>query len=398
MKILQVNCVYGKGSTGRIVLDLHREIQRRGMESVVCYGRGGKVNEPNIYKTCSEPYAKANNLLSRLTGIIYGGCFFSTNRLISRIKKERPDVVHLHCINGYFVNIYRLVRWLKKRHIKTVLTLHAEFMHTGNCSHAFECEGWRTGCGNCPKWKQVTKSFFLNRTHGAWEKMRKAFEGFSELTVTSVSPWLMRRAKESPILQEHRHVTVLNGVDTSVFFPRQPESRREKHSLEGKKIVFHVTAEFSTAADHPKGGRYVLELAEKMKDDNTVFLVAAGRWDDKLTFPENVIFLGNIADQSLLAEYYSLADATLLTSRRETFSMPVAESLCCGTPVVGFEAGGPEEIALKEGSAFVPYGNISALERALSTALKEKMKDFAPAATEKFDKIKIAEQYIALYE
>ena len=115
MKVLQINSVYGKGSTGKITQDLHRALQDRGIDSVVCYGRGGKVREPGVYKTCGELYSKCNNLLSRFTGIMYGGCFFSTNRLIRIIQKEKPDVVHLQCINGYFVNIYRLVIWLKKR-------------------------------------------------------------------------------------------------------------------------------------------------------------------------------------------------------------------------------------------------------------------------------------------
>ena len=41
-----------------------------------------------------------------------------------------------------------------------------------------------------------------------------------------------------------------------------------------------------------------------------------------------------------LAEYYSLVDVTVITSFHETFSMVVAESLSCGTPIVGFKAGG----------------------------------------------------------
>lgn len=41
--------------------------------------------------------------------------------------------------------------------------------------------------------------------------------------------------------------------------------------------------------------------------------------------------------------------------------MVTAESLCCGTPIVGFEAGGPECIAKKECSSFIEYGNINFL-------------------------------------
>ena len=118
MKVLQVNCVYKKGSTGKIAYDIHKELLDRGQESVICYGRGEIIQEPFVYKTCSELYSKANHLWSWITGLMYGGLFFSTNKLIGIIKKENPDIVHLHCLNGYFVNIYRLISWLKKNKIK----------------------------------------------------------------------------------------------------------------------------------------------------------------------------------------------------------------------------------------------------------------------------------------
>ena len=98
MKVLQVNCVYGKGSTGKITQDLHRELQKRGVESVVCYGRGERVREPGVYKTCGELYSKLNNLISRFTGLMYGGCFFSTNRLIRIIRKAWTPV---WTVSGY---------------------------------------------------------------------------------------------------------------------------------------------------------------------------------------------------------------------------------------------------------------------------------------------------------
>ena len=200
MKVLQVNCVYGKGSTGKITQDIHRELLARGIESVVCYGRGEKKREPGIYKTCGEVYSKFNNLLTRVTGVMYGGCFLSTQTLIHVIQKERPDVVHLQCINGYFVNIYRLVTWLKKHEIKTVLTLHAEFMYTANCGYALDCDRWLTGCGHCPRLRKETKSLLLDGTARSYRKMQRAFAGFNEnLTVVSVSPWLKERAMRSPV-------------------------------------------------------------------------------------------------------------------------------------------------------------------------------------------------------
>lgn len=396
MKVLQVNCVYGKGSTGKLVRDIHMALQAEEIASAVCYGRGEKTDEPNVFKTCGELYSKCNNLLSRFTGLMYGGCFFSTNRLISLIQKERPDVVHLHCINGYFVNIYRLLAWLKKQRIRTVLTLHAEFPYTANCGHALECERWKTGCGSCPRFRQETKSLLLDRTHRSWSKMYAEFDGFDLLTVVSVSPWLRARAECSPMLQGKRHAVILNGVDTTVFRPRETDELRKRLGIGEKRVVFHATASFSDAPAHLKGGYYVLELAKQMK--NVVFLVA-GKHGSELQPPENVKLLGDLSDQEELARLYSLADVTLLTSRRETFSMPLAESLCCGTPVAGFCAGGPESVALHEYCSFSEYGDLRTLEQSVKAYLQgAPAKDaIAEKARNSYSKEEMCREYIKLY-
>lgn len=370
MKILQINCVYNNGSTGKIVANIHNELIKNNIESVVCYGRGEKVNEPNIYKTCGELYSKFNNLLTRLTGLMYGGCFYSTYSLISILKKEKPDIVHLHCINGYFVNIYQLITFLKRIGIKTVLTLHAEFMHTGNCGHALECEKWKIGCGSCPRLRQETKSLLFDRTHSSWQNMKRAFEDFDKLVVTSVSRWLMERAKQSPILADKHHVVVFNGIDTNIFHCYDTSVLRAKHGIrEDEKVIFHATASFSDEPNHLKGGFYILELAKRMRG---VRFIVAGSYDLNLVVPDNVILLGRVADQKLLAQYYSMADVTVLTSKKETFSMICVESICCGTPVVGFMAGAPEQISLPEYSEFVEYGNLNMLSNRLGNWMEKK--------------------------
>ena len=395
MKVMQINVVYNTGSTGKIMCDIHSELVKNGVESVICYGRGAKTRDENVYKTCGELYSKMNNLLSRFTGIMYGGCFFSTGKLISIIKKEKPDVVHLHCLNGYFVNIYRLVSWLNKKNIKTVLTLHAEFMHTGNCSHAFDCDKWLSGCGKCPRLKAETKSLLFDSTRKSWKKMKKAFEGFDDLTVVSVSPWLQSRAERSPILRGLKHTTVFNGLDTDLFKPTQSDLR-EKYNLSDKNVVFHATPWFDNDSNNLKGGCYVIEAAEKMPD--TAFVVA-GSHPDGLSVPENVIMLGRVADQDLLAKWYTTADLTLLTSRKETFSMIVAESLCCGTPVVGFYAGGPETITIPEYSCFTEYGNVEMLVHNIEMFLKQTLNrsNIVSVAKNKYSKVNMCAEYIKLY-
>lgn len=346
--------------------DIHADLQKKGCASVICYGRGQATDDSAVYKVCSEGYAKWNALLSRITGFEFGGCFFSTNRLISVIQKERPDVVHLHCINGYFVNIYRLVQWLKKSNIRTVITLHAEFMHTANCAHALDCDKWKTGCGHCRRFRKETKSWFFDQTHVSWMKMKKAFEGFNNITVVSVSPWLMNRAKQSPILFGKNHTVILNGVDCDVFTYRPSSPVRTSLNIGTNKVVFHATPFFSSKPEHAKGGYHVLQLAKRMPD---VTFVIAGKYEAGLSVPANVVLLGEVSQKEKLAALYTMADATVIASQRETFSMIVAESLCCGTVVSGFYAGAPEQIAISEYSRFVEYGNVDRLEKELRQLL-----------------------------
>lgn len=399
MKILQVNCVYNKGSSGKIVADMHTTLQQEGVDSVVCYGRGAWIREKNIIKTCPEFYSKANHLLTYFTGIMYGGCHLSTNYLISVIKREKPDVVHLHCINGYFVNIYRLVSWLKKHGIKTVATLHAEFMHTANCGYAYECEKWKTGCGNCPRYKEETKSLFFDHTHISWKKMQRAFQGFErDLIVTSVSPWLMDRAKQSPIFRGMKHTVVYNGLDTDVFRHQDTDQLRKKLGLTDEKVLFHATSSFSLEKDHIKGGYYVNEIAKSMADQN-VKVIVAGSYPEGTQVADNVILLGSVSDQNTLAQYYAMADVTLLTSRRETFSMVTAESLACGTPVVGFQAGAPEQITIPEYSEFVSHGDVDALVDAVKEQLGKTYDKavISYAASKKYSKETMTEDYCSVY-
>lgn len=397
MKILQVNCVYNTGSTGKIMYDVHTQLQKQNIESVVCYGRGALTNEKNVYKTCGELYSKFNNLLSRFSGIMYGGCFFSTNKLISVIKKEKPDIVHLHCINGYFVNIYRLVNWLKKYKIKTVLTLHAEFMYTGGCGHAYDCEKWKVvGCKNCPIYKRETHSIFFDRTNAMWKKMKNAFQGFNDdLIVTSVSPWLKSRAEQSAILGDKDHRVVMNGLDERIFNLSPNNKIYNEIHRNKKKAALFVTPIFSLNKEHLKGGYYIIELAKRNPDINFVIIGNNEHFDG---LPENIINVGRVENQKVLAQYYTAADVTVVPSRRETFSMVTAESLCCGTPVVGFKAGGPESICMEEYCDFVEYGDIDALEKALiRTISSEKLPEISEKAIEKYKKENMYNGYFEIY-
>ena len=400
MKVLQVNNVYDCGSTGKLTKYIHDGLTERGIESVVLYGRRQRTKEHNIYKTCTELEAKAWNVLSRITGHPYSVAPVGTAELLRRLKQEKPDIVHLQCLNDYFVDIYVLLEWLKKHKIPTVLTLHADFMFTGGCTSAVDCDQWsiQDGCGDseCSYFRSRMLVPGRNPSGCLWRKMKRALDGFDDrLVVVSVSEWLRDRAQRSPILQGKKHAVIYNGLDTGVFSNQDGLDLRRKHHCEDKRVVLHVTPFFSAMKDHLKGGYYVLELARRMPD--TVFLVA-GRTEDKISAPPNVVFLGMITEQHLLAQYYCMADVTLLTSKSETFSMVCAESLCCGTPVIGFKAGAPEQIAIPEFSHFVEYGDVDGIYKLLCTQEKSASREtIALKSHSIYSRDNMLEGYLQIY-
>ena len=396
MKILQVNCVYNKGSTGKIVYDICGGLKNKGFESFVCYGRGKKVNEQNVCKVSTEFEAKIHSVFWRLFGVQFGFSPISTAKTINIIKKEKPDVVHLHCLNGNFINVYRLLEFLKTQNIKTVLTLHAEIMHTAGCEHAFECEKWKTECYKCSKIDGKISRFFRDDAKYCYNKMKTAFDGFEDLTVIGVSEWLTERAKLSPIFPKNtRFETVHNGIDTEIFTKSGFEELYEKYNIpKGKRIVLHVTPNFNYSI---KGGEYVLQAARKLPQHQFIIVGFNG---EKSILPQNVLPTKHTKDKEELAKLYSLADVTLLTSKRETFSMVVAESLSCDTPVVGFKAGAPETITIPQYSSFVEFGNAELLCEEIEKMLSVKFdkKEISDKARIKYDFKNMVEKYISNYQ
>ena len=398
-KILQINCVYDYGSTGKITKDLHNVLKSQGFESVVLYGRRQESQEKDIIKTCSEFEAKANNVLSRFTGRPYAVSPIGTHRTIAELEREKPDVVHLHCINGFFVNIYTLLDYLKKKKIPTVLTLHAEFMYTGNCGYAFDCNKWKTGCEKCPDRYAAIRSKWFNTTHKNWLDMKNAFDGFDKLQICAVSDWVKMRAEQSPILNQYPISTVLNGIDTEVFHYCEDKARelRHIHEVKDKKIILHVTANFQNSI---KGGKYITELSNKLDPEKYVIIVVDGNNNNR---PEDFrgIYWGKAKSQQELAALYSAADVMVITSKRECLPTTCVESLCCGTSIVCFDFhdGYGESSFPSEYVDMVPYGDVDLLEKKVIENLEKGMskRDVSKEMKKVFGKSVMVERYIEMY-
>ena len=281
MRILHINCA-STGSTGKIIEDIANHAANVGFETLLCTPATPGKNQNIRYFKTSLPYEQGlYRRLNCLYGFQYGLAPLSTMRIKAIIKKEKPDLIHIHCINGYMVNVYALMRYIKKKRIPVVITNHAEFFYTGNCPHAYECKKWMSGCGECPQRISATGTKLRDTSAAAWRKMKQAFSSMEKVTMVSVSPWVESRAKQSPITGALPQRVVINGVNTSVFRWQEKNVLRDQHGFSAEtKIVFHPTANFSASAHDPKGGRFILELAERFVGQNVMFVVAGKHAQD----------------------------------------------------------------------------------------------------------------------
>lgn len=368
MKILQLDVHYGSSSTGKLLASLTALLRTRGHQVLALYGRGPHRTEPGVKRIASGWEFFLHTLAARVTGLNGIYSFFATRRFLSELERFKPDVVHLHELHGYYLNIYRVMAELKRRGIPTVWTFHCEFMYTGNCGYAMDCDKWMTECNRCPQMREYPKSWFLDFSGAMFRQKKRAFEGFSRLAITCPSEWLSRRVRLS-MLAGRNVSTVFNGIDVEVFRPRDPSALRLELGIpETASVVLCVGADLLSPR---KGGQWALRMAERCAHLPLV-LVMVGVQQPTKQLPANVRMLSVVRDQARLAEFYSLADVLLLTSEKETFSMVCAESLACGTPVIGFDSGAPKEVAPKGYGIFVPYGDLDALERQMIAYLGDR--------------------------
>ena len=402
MRIVQIDTVYGYGSTGKIVQTLHRSLEQAGHLSKVYFGRGDLAADAGAHKIANgfEVYADAG--LSRVTG--YMGVFspLATRRLLRELDEIKPDVVHLHEVHGYYLNLMPLLDYLRAKKIPVVWTLHCEFAYTGRCGSALSCEQWKTECVKCPDLRTYPVSWFFDRSAVQFAAKRKILTDFDRILFVPVSGWVQSRLEQS-FLRRKEHQVVHNGIDTiNTYYPRDSLEYGEllaRHSLIGRFVVLCVAPDILSDA---KGGKIVFEVARRVIGRPITF-VMIGASSRRVITPPNVVMLGLVADPNVLAQYYSLADVFMITSPSETFSLTCTESLACGTPIIGFDSGGPAEVAPSPYGHFVPVGDIDGLvelvEKSISGALSlptaPACRDFA---AQRYSNARMFNNYMRVYE
>mgnify|MGYP001205150081 CR=1 FL=1 len=396
MKILLIDVNCKSGSTGKIVYDLYTDLTEQGENVAICYGRGSKINDNNIYKFGLDIETKIHAGLARVTG--FNGCFspISTKRVIDYIEEFKPDLIHIHELHAYFVNIKPLIEYIKENKIPVVWTFHCEYMYTGKCGYAYDCEKWKIGCESCPAVTDYPKSMLFDWTKAMYRTKKQLLRDL-DFTIVTPSQWLADRVKLSFL--GNRDIRVIhNGIDTdSVFYPRITEEikvLKNKYHLENKKIVLAVAPNIM---EERKGGKQVLQIACQMPELQFVLVGA----DEDKRYSDNVLMIKRTKDQDELARWYSMADLFLICSKKENFPTTCLEALSCGTPIVGIDEGGTKETAPYPYGKFVGGGGTTELlQKEISTQLSIGFvrDEIRNAAVQLYSKSVMCDAYRLLYK
>lgn len=351
MKVLMINSVCGVGSTGRICTDIADMLISQGHECKIAYGRG---DVPEKYRDISVRIGSTfkvycNVLKSRLFDNEGFNAVGATKKLVRWIKEYDPDVIHLHNIHGYYLNVNILFDYLKTSGKKIIWTLHDCWAFTGHCTHfqVPHCDKWRTECGKCIRVKDYPKAL-ISHAKRNYKRKKQTFCGVPNLTIVTPSKWLAGVVGQS-FLSEYQTVVINNGIDLSVFKPTESDFR-ERFGLTDKKIILGVASVW----EKRKGFNDFLELAKLIDDSYRIVLVGVNDKQLKM-LPSSVIGIKRTNNVKELAEIYTAADVYVSPSREETFGMTVIEAMACGTPAIVYDSTALPEIV--NGYGFVCTNN-----------------------------------------
>lgn len=396
--ILQINSVVNSGSTGRIAEEIGQTAIAAGWMSFIAYGRNDRPSQSELIKIGNDWDIKIHGIQTRLFDRHGLGSRSATKELIGKIKEISPDIIHLHNIHGYYINIEILFKYLRKTNIPVVWTFHDCWPITGHCAHFtfVGCKKWKTQCSNCPQKENYPSSWLVDRSEKNFHLKKELFTSLSNLTLVPVSKWLSGILKES-YLQHYPMNVIHNGINTEVFKPSEDNVFRIKYRLENKFILLGV----ATSWGSKKGLHDFIELGKLLKTDYQIVLVGLTKKQIE-QLPDNILGIERTESVKELAEIYSESDVFVNPTYEDSFPTTNLESLACGTPVITYKTGGSPEAIDELTGIVVEQGNIAKLIDAIDKVKDKGKQSYSDACVNRAHRLYKKEdryqEYIDLYE
>ena len=397
-KVLQINTEATGLSTGRITEGIGNAVLSHGWESHITYGRLTGEGNSNMYAIGNKKDFYIHALDSRLLGRTGYSSKNATLKLLEYIKHVQPDIIQLHNLHGYYLNLELLFNYLKSINTPLVWAFHDLWPVTGHCTQ-FEnvaCEKWKTTCHDCPQLNEYPKSIFFDHSRSSHQLKKKLFTNRSQLQIVTSSVWSKNHIEES-YFSKYPIEVIPNGVNTALFTPKESISKRKELSLEDKQILLGVASVWS----NKKGLHDFIKLSGLIKDNQVIILI--GLTPKQISqLPENITGIERTSNIQELATFYSMADIFLNLTYADTFPTTNLEALACGTPIITYDTGGSIESVFDETGKIVKKGNLPEILKAIEQLSIKDSKFYkikcSQLAKKKYDMITQFDKYRIIYE
>lgn len=395
MRVVQINGVASTGSTGKIATQLSEVMRERGIENyIISSGYKETVQADNVFFCSSFLGVKIHQLLGMLFGDAGFHSWYATHKAIKYIKKISPDVVQLHNIYSYYLNVETLLKFLKKSNIEVVWTMHDFWAITGHCTHfeAAGCDKWKTMCENCPQIHTFPYSRFFDRSKELFLKKKQIFENWNNLQIVTVSSWVKSKAEQS-YFKDKKISVISNGIDLNVFYP---DNSSKPEEYKNKFVILSV----SMGWGEKKGYYDFLELSKLLHEDEIIILI--GLTDKQIDeLPPNIIGINRTADAAELRAYYNYADVYVSASVEETMGLTVAEAMACGTPAIVYNKTALPELIV-DGCGYISEKSVASLREKIDIIRQNGKAVYSDKCIthvlDNYDKSKQYKKYCELYE
>ena len=393
MKVLQINSFFSVGGPPRIMNGIYDTLKENGIECKIAASREKFYAMEDSYQVCSDKNVKINALKARLFDNEGFNAKKDTQRLVEYIKQYDPDIIHLHNLHGYCINLEVLFGYLKSCQKPVVWTLHDCWAFTGHCAYfdVVGCKKWKEQCSSCSQTKEYPSSLFLDHCEKNYKEKKAAYSGIKNLTIVTPSKWLASFLSDS-ILKEHTVKVIHNGIDLQSFSYKKSDIL-EKNGLAGKKIVLGVAQNWVER----KGLEDFIKLSTLLDDKYKVVLIGLTE-EQKKALPKAVFGITRTENIEELQKWYSAAEVFVNFTYQDNFPTVNIEALACGTPVLTYKTGGSVEVICKGCGWVVEQGDIEGAKNTI-TSMKEKTKYITSCLdqSKKFDRKKRYLEYVDLY-
>ncbi len=233
-----------------------------------------------------------------------------------------------------------------------------------------------------------------------FRKKLKFYSKYKNLFFVAPSKWMYNCAKEAFLTKDKSVFYIPNVLDTRLFKPFDKKIAKQILDLDESRPVIAFGA---VSVDSPyKGWKHLEEamvhLAKDSRYNDLQVLIFGSGANDRISksIPFKTKFMGFLRDEYSTMLAYNAADVFIVPSLADNQPTTVQESLCCGTPVVGFNIGGiPDMVSHNSNGYLARYMDSEDICNGIRYCLEQQMKGYM---LPQFEPSLIVQKHMELYD